>query len=216
MPPSRPRLSGIRPQQQQLGRCAPTQPSRPATLAPARQAARPQTRAAIAAMEDPLAGHPFLQSVKVLASGPASSVVLARNRTTGAFVAVKLVPRGFDAARARYLLRELLIHQELSLARHPHIVELLDVFLAQRHLAVVMEYVDGENVQVGRGCGGECAGNEWSYAMHTCARCPCRDMAWSCPAPRFAGPAGGWGGARSGGWAGRALPGLMRRQGKGD
>jgi hypothetical protein len=39
-------------------------------------------------------------------------------------VAVKLVPRGFDSRNAKYLLRELLNHYELTLAHHPHVTAL--------------------------------------------------------------------------------------------
>lgn len=56
-------------------------------------------------------------------------------------------PPGWEASKNKYLLRELLIHQELSAARHPHIVELRAVFLTPLHLAAVMEYVDGEDLQ---------------------------------------------------------------------
>lgn len=45
------------------------------------------------------------------------------------------------------MLRELLIHQELSACHHPHIVELKEVFLTPTHLAAVSEYVEGEDLQ---------------------------------------------------------------------
>ncbi|KAG2442023.1 hypothetical protein HYH02_009815 [Chlamydomonas schloesseri] len=99
--------------------------------------------------EDPLAGS-VLRTVRVLGSSADNTVVLASNSFTGQLVAVKLISRGFDSPRAKYLLRELLNHYELTLAKHPHIVSLLDVFLTPRHLAIVMEYVDGENLQAGR------------------------------------------------------------------
>lgn len=54
---------------------------------------------------------------------------------------------GWDEGRNKYLLRELLIHQELSACHHPHIVELRDVFLTPTHLAAVAEYVEGEDLQ---------------------------------------------------------------------
>lgn len=56
-------------------------------------------------------------------------------------------PAGWDEGRNKYLLRELLIHQELSACHHPHIVELRDVFLTPTHLAAVAEYVEGEDLQ---------------------------------------------------------------------
>lgn len=37
--------------------------------------------------------------------------------------------------------------QELSACHHPHIVELKDVFLTPTHLAAVLEYVEGEDLQ---------------------------------------------------------------------
>ncbi|KAG2440772.1 hypothetical protein HXX76_003628 [Chlamydomonas incerta] len=97
--------------------------------------------------EDPLAGS-VLRTVRILGTSDDNTVVLASNSFTGQLVAVKLVSRGFDSPRAKYLLRELLNHYELTLAKHPHIVSLLDVFLTPRHMAIVMEYVDGENLQV--------------------------------------------------------------------
>ena len=57
------------------------------------------------------------------------------------------LPAGWDEGATKYLLRELLIHQELSACHHPHIVELKDVFLTPTHLAAVLEYVEGENLQ---------------------------------------------------------------------
>ncbi|GLC42118.1 hypothetical protein PLESTM_001293300 [Pleodorina starrii] len=98
--------------------------------------------------EDPLGGHPVLRSLRTLGHSGNHLVVLATNLSTGQLVAVKLIPRGFDSAQAKYLLRGLLNHYELTLAKHPHIVGLLDCFLTPRYLAIVMEYVDGENLQV--------------------------------------------------------------------
>lgn len=45
------------------------------------------------------------------------------------------------------MLRETLNHQQLSLCQHPHIVEFHEVFLTPSYLAVVMEYVNGTNLQ---------------------------------------------------------------------
>jgi serine/threonine-protein kinase SRK2 len=98
--------------------------------------------------EDLLAGHPVLRTIRTLGRSGNHIVVLARNVSTGQLVAVKLITRGFDSAQAKYLLRELLNHYELTLAKHPHIVSLLDCFLTPQYLAIVMEYVDGENLQV--------------------------------------------------------------------
>lgn len=59
---------------------------------------------------------------------------------------VPILP-GWDESQNKYMLRELLIHQELSACRHPHIVALKEVFLTPMHLAAVMEHVEGENLQ---------------------------------------------------------------------
>ncbi|KAG2496746.1 hypothetical protein HYH03_005155 [Edaphochlamys debaryana] len=98
-------------------------------------------------LDDPLAGHPTLRTLRVLGKNESHIVVLA-SEPNGQLHAVKLVPRGFDSRAAKYLLRELLNHHELTLCKHPHIVSLQDVFLTPRHLAIVLEYVDGENLQV--------------------------------------------------------------------
>ncbi|GIL83612.1 hypothetical protein Vretifemale_12281 [Volvox reticuliferus] len=108
--------------------------------------------------EDPLTGHPVLRTIRTLGRSGSHFVVLAQNISTGQLVAVKLIPRGFDSAKAKYLLRELLNHYELTLAKHPHIVGLLDCFLTPKYLAIVMEYVDGENLQVFLEKAGGCIG----------------------------------------------------------
>jgi serine/threonine protein kinase len=38
--------------------------------------------------------------------------------------------------------------QELSMANHPHIVEMKGAFLTPYYLALVMEYVEGETLEV--------------------------------------------------------------------
>ena len=39
--------------------------------------------------------------------------------------------------------------QELSLVKHPHVVEFKGAFLTPRYLAFIMEYVEGETIEVG-------------------------------------------------------------------
>ena len=39
--------------------------------------------------------------------------------------------------------------QELSLSPHPHIMELKGAFLTPLHIAFVLEYVEGETIEVG-------------------------------------------------------------------
>ncbi len=41
--------------------------------------------------------------------------------------------------------------QELSLSKHPHIVEFKEVFATPQYLAEVVEYVEGETLQVNTG-----------------------------------------------------------------
>lgn len=48
---------------------------------------------------DPLAGHPKYERVRDLNSGAFGTVILARNRSTGRQVAVKLLPRGDRVGR---------------------------------------------------------------------------------------------------------------------
>lgn len=116
---------------------------------------------------DPFAQHPYLEPVGSLSRGAASAghphhpanaarLVLARDRRTGEHVAVKLVPRGWGNdgdqedrdLRAKLAARELLLHQALSLGRHPHVVGFREAFLAPTHLCVAMEYVErGEDLQ---------------------------------------------------------------------
>lgn len=73
--------------------------------------------------EDPLAGS-VLRTLRILgrSSEGDNVTVLASSSSTGQLVAVKLISRGFDSPRAKYLLRELLNHYELTLAKHPHVV----------------------------------------------------------------------------------------------
>ncbi len=74
-------------------------------------------------LEDPLAGHQVLRTVRVLGQGSHAhgSVVLAQSYVTGGLVAVKLIPRGFDSRQAKYCLRALLNQYELTLLKHPHV-----------------------------------------------------------------------------------------------
>jgi len=114
---------------------------------------------AAASLLDPFSHHPYLEPIGALSRGAGAGggagsaasgrVVLARDRRTGEHVAVKLVPRGWDdPARAKLAARELLLHQALSLGRHPHVVGFREAFLSPTHLCVAMEYVErGEDLQ---------------------------------------------------------------------
>lgn len=58
----------------------------------------------------------------------------ARNRVTGQVISLKLVPRGYEVSTAKQILRELVNHWELSQSKHPHVAELMDVFMMPRYL----------------------------------------------------------------------------------
>lgn len=62
-------------------------------------------------------------------------------------MAIKFIQRGWDSHHTKYVLRELLNHQELSATQHPHIVEFKEVFITNTYLAIAMEYVEGDNLQ---------------------------------------------------------------------
>jgi len=109
-------------------------------------AARLQTGSRMS-WHDPLQDHPRYQRLRVLGQGAQSTVVLAQERATGQKVAIKLISRGWPSNQTKYVLREVLIHQELTCSRHPHIVEFKEVFLTPSHLGVVMEAVEGEDLQ---------------------------------------------------------------------
>lgn len=69
-------------------------------------------------------------------------VYLARNRNTGERVVIKTIDRG--ASVTKNVQAELLLHRQC--AGHPFIVQLKDVFLTPRHLAIVLEYFPGGDV----------------------------------------------------------------------
>lgn len=79
-------------------------------------------------------------TVTLVACGPAYASLC---HTHGVFYHTT----GWEASQNKYLLRELLIHQELSACHHPHIVELKEVFLTPVYLAAVMEHVEGQDLQ---------------------------------------------------------------------
>jgi serine/threonine-protein kinase SRK2 len=69
-------------------------------------------------------------------------VYLARNRTTGERVVIKMIDRG--ASVTKNVQAELLLHRRC--AGHPFIAQLKDVFLTSRHLAIVLEYFPAGDV----------------------------------------------------------------------
>ncbi|KAG7671614.1 putative Serine/threonine-protein kinase SAPK9 [Nannochloris sp. 'desiccata'] len=67
---------------------------------------------------------------------------LARRRDTNENVVIKMVERG--ASVTRHVASELFLHR--ACCGHPLFVQLLDVFLTPKHLAIVMEHVPGGDV----------------------------------------------------------------------
>ncbi|GIL58543.1 hypothetical protein Vafri_13489 [Volvox africanus] len=90
---------------------------------------------------------PRFQTIKFLGRGAQGFVQLAYDNLHKERVAIKYIDRGWSRGFYKYVLRETLNHQQLSLCKHPHIVEFHEVFLTPSYLAVVMEYVNGTNLQ---------------------------------------------------------------------
>ncbi|KXZ49463.1 hypothetical protein GPECTOR_21g689 [Gonium pectorale] len=90
---------------------------------------------------------PRFQTIKFLGKGGQGFVQLAYDNLHKQRVAIKYIDRGWSRGFYKYVLRETLNHQQLSLCKHPHIVEFHEVFLTPSYLAVVMEYVSGTNLQ---------------------------------------------------------------------
>lgn len=79
------------------------------------------------------------KALKVLGSGSFGTVVLALDKETKEEVAIKLLARGPNSI-TRHVQRELVNH---SVLKHPHIVELKEVFLTPDYLCMVMECATG-------------------------------------------------------------------------
>ncbi|KPF41180.1 serine/threonine-protein kinase, partial [Rhizobium sp. AAP43] len=90
-----------------------------------------------------LAGGPAnsrFVKIRDLSRGAYGCVVLALNTQTGQQVALKFIERGKENISSKYVEREIINHMKL---RHPHIVELQEVFLTNTHLVLVLEYAPG-------------------------------------------------------------------------
>ncbi|KAL4434846.1 hypothetical protein ABPG77_005373 [Micractinium sp. CCAP 211/92] len=85
---------------------------------------------------DQLSGSARYERVRDLNSGSYGSVVLALDKLTGQEVAIKYIERGAEKI-TKYVEREIINHMKL---RHPHVVELKEVFLTDAHLCIAMEY----------------------------------------------------------------------------
>eukprot|EP00798_Chlamydomonas_sp_ICE-L_P010065 gene10065-7959_t len=97
---------------------------------------------------NPLDNHPEYEKVGNLGTGSKSFSDVARVKGTDELVAIKFIPRGWDKSQSRYIIRELVNLQELSLSHHPHVIEFKDAFLTRHYLAQVGEYVEGSTLQV--------------------------------------------------------------------
>lgn len=88
---------------------------------------------------EPLLGHPRYSKVEDICRSVHSFVQLALDGATGRQVAIKFLRR--DTLDAAAVVRE--VQNQRACAGHPHIVQLLDVFVTPRHLAIVLEHCNG-------------------------------------------------------------------------
>lgn len=80
--------------------------------------------------------------MKTLGTGTTGKVKLGQNMTTGAFAALKIIKKANFIAKPTL---EAKIHREIALMKlldHPHILKLIDVLEAPRHLHLVLEYAE--------------------------------------------------------------------------
>lgn len=87
----------------------------------------------------PFLGHRYYEPVRELFRTTLGQVYLARNKENGQQVVIKMIERG--PAVSKHVENELLIHRKCT--GHTHIVQLIEVFLTQRFLAIVLEYAPG-------------------------------------------------------------------------
>lgn len=102
--------------------------------------------------DDPLtvdSGHPLYERIVNLGRAPTGSTFtqVARNKQTGELVSIKFLRRGWGKDVSTSLMNANFNHMELSVCGHPHVVEFKEAFLMRDHLAIVMEYVEGETVE---------------------------------------------------------------------
>lgn len=97
-----------------------------------------------------LEGHLVYECVLRLGTSSCgnATTVVARNRYTKELVSIKLIKRGWDKAASKHLLKTSFTHMELSICLHPHIVEFREAFILPNHLAIVLEYVEGETLEL--------------------------------------------------------------------
>lgn len=88
---------------------------------------------------DSLAGTPYRRLRFLRDEGMGQAVVLALDTRTNTNVVIKLLERGPNVSPK--VEPEVVNHAKCR--GHPNIVQLLDLFVTSRHLAIVMEFVDG-------------------------------------------------------------------------
>ncbi|EFN52410.1 hypothetical protein CHLNCDRAFT_138887 [Chlorella variabilis] len=93
-----------------------------------------------------LDGSMYYEPVRELFRTTLGQVYLARNKENGQQVVIKMIERG--PAVSKHVENELLIHRQAAAwegkcTGHTHIVQLIEVFLTQRFLAIVLEYAPG-------------------------------------------------------------------------
>jgi len=99
---------------------------------------------------DPCSSNqPRFEGLRTLGHGSGNSLVqlVVDHLHSNQHVLIKYIPRGEPASFYKYVLREILNHQQLSLYRHPHIVQFHEVILTPRYLGLVMEHIDGVDLQ---------------------------------------------------------------------
>lgn len=84
----------------------------------------------------------FYEMGELIGSGGFADVHAAYDRETGAKTAVKTIKKGSDTDE--FLQREITILRHLN---HPNVVRTLDIFESSESYQVVMEFVDGGNLQ---------------------------------------------------------------------
>ncbi|KAL4422566.1 hypothetical protein ABPG75_008763 [Micractinium tetrahymenae] len=87
----------------------------------------------------PFLGHRYYEPVRELFRTTLGQVYLARNKDSGQEVVIKMIERG--PAVSKHVESELLVHRKCT--GHPNIVQLIEVFLTPRFLAIVLEYAPG-------------------------------------------------------------------------
>eukprot|EP01024_Parvocaulis_polyphysoides_P028437 TRINITY_DN2572_c0_g1_i1.p1 TRINITY_DN2572_c0_g1~~TRINITY_DN2572_c0_g1_i1.p1 ORF type:complete len:481 (+),score=74.29 TRINITY_DN2572_c0_g1_i1:102-1544(+) len=80
---------------------------------------------------------------RVLGGGAYGLVRVAFDTEEQEVVAMKMVQRGSEVTKTKYLKREVMNHRRLN---HPHVVSMYKVLLSQKNLCMVMEFIDGEDL----------------------------------------------------------------------